>query len=238
MRFVPINNVFLAVQDEVGDDWNGEKPLYADWVKHAIKIISSPVSFDRVIEVKSIEDKLRIKICDDTYGVQALALGDQKRKWANVFSNDCRFINLPTFIPGNNEFGNGFLVVAHGIEHEHGMANWTVRDGYVVFQNKVNNEKATLLSKKFKRDKDGKLMVAETDVMAAAHYILMKMARRTQWGAKEQRMTRGIIADYDQIFTNQVMNARAEGAKLSETQDYQLSQMQNFRDRYAYTHNE
>jgi hypothetical protein len=239
MRFVPIENVFLAVQNEMGEDWQGEQPVYQAWVKDAIKKIASKVSFDRVIEVLNVNaDKTTIDICDDTYGVQALLLGDKKNGLVDIFSKSCNHLKLPTYKSGDNEFGNGFLFIGHDVKPASFNVRWSVRDSQIELQNETKERQVTVLSKKFKRDKKGKLMVAETDVNASAYYILQLMARRTRWRQKEQRLSLQDIAAYDVLFTNNLMDARAEGAKASQTRLYERNIMLSFKNTGAHSKNQ
>jgi len=235
MRFVPIENVFIEVQNEMGEDWQGEQPAYQNWIKDAQRRIYSKVTFDKVIEVLPVnKDQITVDLCPDTVGIKALLQGDKKKELADVFSNSCQQLNLPTFVPGSNEFGNGFFIVGHDIKRETGGVRYVLRDGQIQFMQKVTVDKVTVLSQKHKRDKNGNLMVAQSDVMACAYYILQILARRSRWKQKEHRMSLQDVATYDLLFTNNLMDARAEGAKLSQTQEYERSQMMSFRNTSGY----
>lgn len=236
MRFVPIENVFLEVQEEIGDDWYGEQPVYEKWVIDAISKISGKVSYVTSIEVEDVIDNgYRVPFCPDTKKVLGVLPGDRKKELSNIFARSCSYLKLPEFEPGNNDFGNGFLVITQGLIRQNQGIRWKLEDGHIQFYEKLEEKKVTVLKKKIKRDKRGKVMVAETDVMACAYYILMRIARRTRWKQKEHRLSEAAIGSYDTLFTVNLMNARAEGAKLSKSREYELNQMMSFRQRSADT---
>jgi len=232
MRFVPIERVYTEVQEEIGDDWYGEQPVYSEWCKTAIRKIASPVSFDFVIEeLKVDENGYNVPICEDTYSVKALTPGKKKKELTKIFSNDCGFLKYPEYQKGNNEFGNGLLIVSSApiIGNRHNI-RWKVEDGSISFYNKISDSHVTVLSKKFKRDKYGKIMPAETDVEACAAYILWRIAKRTNWGQKEKRLPKYVIDNYDLEWTNKLGNARAEGAEMSASREYEFETMMHFRN--------
>lgn len=217
-KFVPINNVLLVVADEVGDTWTGDQPVYEKWIKTAIGKINSKCSFDFVFKLRDVKHQCNVCLDDDTQDVIGLTPGNYIEQCNNVFqSMNSGFITqLPPFIPGNTDFGNGYLFIDHG---KHGLRGqcygWDVKDGTIIFHDKIQQSQVTTYEKQFKRDHNGSLMILETDVDAAAAYVLLMKARRSKWGPKEHRMSDNEIRVFEARWATNMGDARAKGSKMS-----------------------
>lgn len=233
-----MSNVVEVVQNEVGEDWGAEQPVWETWAKTAMKRIWGKADFVDKWDVVDIQDKCSIKVCSDAVAVAGLLMGDQLDGCRNVFNNNPSYrLKTPDFIPGDNEFGNGFLVVSHGsntISRWHGT-NWKFANGDIVFQTPVDETKATIWTKSFDRDNLGTLMVPETAVEACAVYIMLMMSRRSQWGLKQSRINNQTIMMYEGRWNAEMCNARSDGSEMTVSRKEELFDLFRFRNRDNFT---
>lgn len=210
-KYVSANDAIILAQNEMGDDWGGDAPIFETWVKSAIEKIDGKNSFDDKVDVVKLENQISLKLDCDVVEIKALIQGDQKDLCLEWINNNQGIRNIPEYIPGDGDFGNGFLFIDHGSQHRHfNNCRWKTVNGKLYFEKVQSATEFTLWSKSHKRDCDGNLLIKQTDLEAAASYILLNAARRTRWGKKEMRMSQQDIREFEFRWAANLGNARAQ----------------------------
>lgn len=210
-RYVSANDAIILAQNEMGDDWGGEVPIFETWIKSAIEKIDGKYSFDDKVEVVKLEDQKFLKLNCDVVQVKALIQGHQKEFCLDMINNNQGIRNIPEYIPGDGDFGNGFLFIDHGSQNKYFKnCNWQILRGNLCFEKVQSATEFTVWSKSHKRDANGDLLIKQTDLEAAASYILLQAARRTRWGKKDMRMDKGDIQSFENRWAINLGNARAQ----------------------------
>ena len=225
-RKVSMNNVTLAVMDEIGDAWGGEQPVWEKWTKDALKLIGGKRFFKYKFYTADIENKCFAELHCDTVRVLNVALGDKTDECNRYMQENNYQMSFPKYVPGDNDFGNGFLFIDHGgIKECKTSFRWETRDGKIYFQPEVNETKITIWAEVMERDKDERLLIPEEAVQACAMYICKILSRRTLWGKKETRATWQMIEMYERLWSTTMGDARAKNSRLTTQRHEEMLDM-------------